>query len=241
VRVILKLISALAVLSTVTAMPKDSPAGDMVDSGSFGVFLDGRRVATETFSVRQQSGVNTISSQVKVEGGGSSQSADMQVSPTGALIRYEWHELAPGKTVAVVVPNNEFLMETVTEKPGDKPAEQPFLLPNTSPIVDNNFFIHRQVLAWRYLASSCTTEPGKGLKCGPADFGTLVPQGRVSSRISVQPVGDEKVKIRGVDQTLLRIDFKGDDGQWQLWLNPQDHYKLMRVTKTGDAVEVLRD
>jgi hypothetical protein len=132
-------------------------------------------------------------------------------------------------------------METITEKPGDKPIEQPFLVANTSPILDNNFFIHREVLAWRYLASSCTTEAGKGMKCGPAEFGTLVPQGRASSHISIQPVGDEKVTIRGAQQQLLRIDMKGEDVQWQMWLNPADHYKLMRITKTGETVEILRD
>ncbi|HEY1264908.1 MAG TPA: hypothetical protein VGF06_15375 [Terriglobales bacterium] len=229
-------------MATAAALSGKDSGGQLVDSGSFGVFLNGRRVMTETFSIHQQEGgVSTIASQVKEDSGPSSQNSELQVTASGALVRYEWHEDAPDKSSLVVVPNNEFLVETVTQKAGEKPVEQPFLLPNTSPVVDNNFFVHRQVLAWRYLASSCTTEAGKGMKCGPADFGTLVPQERLSAHISVQPVGDEKVAIRGVEQQLLRIDLKGDDGQWQLWLNPQDHYKLMRVTKTDAPVEVVRD
>jgi hypothetical protein len=221
------------------AANKDA-ADQTVDSGSFGVFISGHRVATETFSVRQASGASTVSSQVKDEGGSASQSSEMQLTSSGGLVRYEWHEMTPGKTTLVVVPNNEFLLETVTEKPGDKPAEQPFLLPNTSPILDNNFFVHREILAWRYLGSSCSAETA-GLKCGPAEFGVLVPQGRTSSHITVQPIGDEKVTIRGTEQQLLHIDLKSEDGDWSLWLNTKDHYKLMRITKSGEQVEIVRD
>jgi len=86
-----------------------------VDSGSFGVFINGRRVATETFSVRQPSaGSSTISSQLKDESGGAGQTSEMQITSTGALVRYEWHELSPGKSMLVVAPNNEFLLETVS-------------------------------------------------------------------------------------------------------------------------------
>ena len=229
----------LLVASSLLGKEKDS--AQAVDSGSFGVFISGRRVATETFSVRQPSpGSSTISSQLKDESGGAGQASEMQITSTGALVRYEWHELSPGKTSLVVSPNNEFLLETVTEKPGEKPAEQPFLLPNTSPVLDNNFFVHRQILAWRYLGSSCTTEAA-GLKCGPGEFGVLIPQARSSSRVMVQPIGDETLNIRGTEQKLLRIDFKGDDGDWSLWLNGKDHYKLMRIIKAGEQVEVVRD
>jgi hypothetical protein len=238
-KIALGIAGLLLVASSLSGKEKDSTQS--VDSGSFGVFINGRRVATETFSVRQQSpSASSVSSQLKDENGGAAQSSQMQITSTGALVRYEWHELSPGKSTVVVVPNNEFLLETVTEKPGEKPVEQPFLLPNTSPILDNNFFVHRQILAWRYLGSSCTSELA-GLKCGPGEFGVLIPQARSSSRITVQPVGDESLNIRGTEQKLLRVDFKGDDGEWSLWLNTKDHYKLMRITKVGEQVEVVRD
>jgi hypothetical protein len=242
-RVIKKLtLEALGLLLAVSPMlGKEKDSNQFVDSGSFGVFLGGRRVATETFSIRQASGnASTVSSQLKDESGGASQSSEMQITAAGGLVRYEWHELAPGKSTLTVAPNNEFLLETVTEKPGDKPAEQPFLLPNTSPILDNNFFVHREILAWRYLGSSCVPETA-GLKCGPGEFGVLVPQARQSAHVSIQPIGDEKLTIRGAEQQLLRIDLKGDDGEWSLWLNSKDHYKLIRVTKAGEQVEIVRD
>ena len=38
-------------------------------------------------------------------------------------------------------------------------------MPSTSAILDNNFFVHREVLAWRYLAiAPCKDENGH-LKC----------------------------------------------------------------------------
>jgi len=69
------------------------------------------------------------------------------------LVRYDWSD---GNSSLVVTPKNEFLLERITTGSSSKPAEQPFLMPNTSAILDNNFFIHREVLAWRYLATNCT-------------------------------------------------------------------------------------
>ena len=65
------------------------PAGQMVDSGSFGVFMNGKRVATETFSIQQSGGGSTTNAQVKEEGGsGASQSSELQVTSAGAVVRY---------------------------------------------------------------------------------------------------------------------------------------------------------
>jgi hypothetical protein len=57
----------------------------------------------------------------------------------------------------------------------------------------------------------------------------------------VQPVGEEAVVIRGTQRKLLRLAVKSDDEEWALWLDPVDHYKLMRVTRSGNNIEVVRD
>ncbi len=234
--------SLLLLAAGVAAGTGKEPAGQVVDSGSFGIFMNGRRVATETFSIHSQSaGVSAIASELKEDGGsGAAQSSQLQMTSAGALVHYEWHELAPGKGQLEVIPKNDFLVERITQNPGDKPAEQPFLMPSTSVVLDNNFLIQREVLAWRYLASSCTTEKGQ-MRCGPAQFGAIVPQDRTSTRLNVQPVGEERVTIRGVERQLLRINLKSEDDEWALWLDPQDHYKLMRVIKSGENSEVVRD
>jgi len=47
------------------AKDKPKPAGQAVDSGSFGIFRSGTRVATETFSIAQSAEGNVVTSQFK--------------------------------------------------------------------------------------------------------------------------------------------------------------------------------
>jgi hypothetical protein len=234
---------ALSILLAFHATAKDKePAGDLVDSGSFGIFLNGKRVATEAFSVHQlKGGDSTTASQFKEEGSNNpSQRSEMQISSSGALVHYEWHELSPGKSELTLSPNNEFLVERVIENPGEKAKEKPFLMPNTSVILDNNFFVHREILAWKYLASSCPLENGRS-KCGPAQFGAIIPQERDSVRVSIAPVAQEKVALNGSERELLHLSLKVEDAEWDLWLDSQDHFKLMKVARVGENIQIVRD
>jgi hypothetical protein len=221
---------------------KAKPVADqVVDSGSFGVFIKGQRVVTETFIVHQDNGLSEVKSQLKETGGSASsgQKSDLEITGTGELVRYEWTD---GNGSLVVTPNNEFLLEKIAASPSAKAAEQPFLMPNTSAILDNNFFIHREVLAWRYLAANCRPEGG-AQKCQkePAEFGVLVPQDRTSLRVRLELVGREKVTIRGTERQLLRLNLKGESFTWALWVDDQDKFKLVRVVIADDNTEVLRD
>jgi len=213
-----------------------------VDSGSFGIFVKGARVATETFSIQQQANSSEIKSQLKQTSGSDpvSQKSDLEMTSAGELIRYEWNQSSGGSLT--VLPNNEFLLEKITEPSSSKPAEQPFLMPNTSAILDNNFFVHREVLVWRYLAAACKPEGGS-LKCqqDPGDFGVLVPQDRTSMHIRLELVGKEKIQVRGTDRELMRLNLKGDDFDWALWVDEQDHFKLIRVAIPADSTDVVRD
>jgi len=214
---------------------------ETVDSGSFGVFVKGERVATETFTIQQQANISTIKSQLKTVGTDpTSQKSNLEISANGELLRYEWSQSSGGSLT--VLPNNEFLLEKISTPTSSKPAEQPFLMPNTSAILDNNFFVHRQVLVWRFLAAACKPE-GKGFKCqrDPGDFGVLVPQDRTSMHVRMELVGKEKISIHGTDRDLMRLNLKGDDVDWALWVDEQDHFKLIRVAITADNTEVLRD
>jgi hypothetical protein len=223
---------------------KDKPkaaASPMVDSGSFGVFVKGQRVVTETFSVQQENGISLVKSHLQETPGSpsASQKSELQMTGAGELVRYEWSD---GTGSLVVTPNNEFLLEKITSSPSSKPAEQPFLMPNTSAILDNNFFVHRQVLAWRYLATNCRTESG-ALKCqqGSVEFGVLVPQDRTSLRVRVELVGREKVTVHGTERELWRLNLKGEEFSWALWVDEKDQFKLMRVLIADANTEVVRD
>jgi len=211
-----------------------------IDSGSFGVFVKGQRVVTETFTVQQENGISDVKSHLQETAGAAhtNQHSELQMTSSGELLRYEWSD---GTGSLVVTPNNEFLLEKITPS-GAKQAEQPFLMPNTSAILDNNFFIHRQVLVWRYLATNCQRQNG-ALKCqqGAVEFGVLVPQDRTSVRVRMELVGREKVAMRGVERDLLRLNLKGESFSWALWVDEKDQFKLMRVLVADDNTEVVRD
>jgi hypothetical protein len=216
-------------------------SAQQIDSGSFGIFVRGQRVLTETFSVRQDNGVSVVKSKLKETGnsGSSGQTSELEMTGSGEMLRYEWSD---STSSLVVTPNNEFLLEKITTSASSKPAEKPFLMPNTSAILDNNFFVHREVLAWRYLASDCQTENGT-LKCkqGPVEFGVLVPQDQTSMPVRMELVGREKVTIGGTERDLLRLNLKGEAFSWALWVDEKDQFKLMRVLIADDKTEVVRD
>lgn len=221
---------------------KDPKTGNQtVDSGSFGVFIKGQRVMTESFTVQQENGNSVVKARLQEAGtsGGPVQKMELQMTASGELLRYEWSD---GSGSLVVTPKDEFLLEKITAPGSSKPAEQPFLMPNTSAILDNNFFIHREVLAWRYLATNCQSVSGS-LKCqqGPLEFGVLVPQDRTSMRVRLELAGREKVMVRGTERELLRLNLQGESFAWTLWVDEKDQFKLMRVEIPDDKTIVLRD
>jgi hypothetical protein len=221
---------------------KAKPAANLaVDSGSFGIFIKGQRVATETFNIEQQAGNSIIKSQLQETSAGAaaSQKSDLEMMSNGGLLRYEWSQSSGGSLS--VFPDNDFLKERIITSSSSKPAEQAFLLPGTSPILDNNFFVHREVLAWKYLAvAPCKDENGHR-HCEPADFGILVPQDRTSMSVRMELVGKEKITIRGTGRELLRLNLHADQFDWILWVDENDHFKLIRVSIPADNTEVVRD
>jgi hypothetical protein len=54
-------------------------------------------------------------------------------------------------------------------------------------------------------------------------------------------VGKEKIQVRGTDRELMRLNLKGDDFDWALWVDEQDHFKLIRVAIPADSTDVVRD
>lgn len=226
------------------AVAKDKDAGiQMVDSGSFGIFQNGRRVGTETFSIKQGPTGSVVTSEFKAEGGADSsiQDSELQLNPAGELQKYEWKEISPGKAQAVVLPNDSFLIERTTANPGEKPVQHPFMLPASTSILDDYFFVQREVLVWKYMAVGCSRQ--KGLLQCPANqkmqFGTLDPHSASSMPVSVEFSGKEKVSIRGAERDLNRFTLKTENGDWSLWLD--DQFKLIKILIASDNTEVVRD
>jgi hypothetical protein len=222
---------------------KKDAAGQMVDSGSLGIFMNGHRIATETFSIQQNADGSVVTSQFKTEEGvdKAAQSSELQLTSTGAIRKYEWKELSPGKAQATVAPSNDYLMEHISGGPDEKPEDQPFLLPASTSVLDDYFFIHREVLVWRYLATACKQEKG-AVQC-PANqktqFGAMNPHQRTSLPLSVEFSGRDKISIRGTERELNKFILRAEGGDWTMWLD--DQFKLQRILVASDNTEVIRD
>jgi len=231
------------VAASAAPLPKEEKEheGQKVDSGSFGVLQNGHRVGTETFSIYQTSYGSVVNSEFKTENSPTQavQTSEMQLTASGEIRRYEWKELSPEKAQSVVLPNAEFLTQKWSVGQ-EKEHEQPYLLPASTSILDDYFFVHREVLAWRFLGAACKQD--KGVQCPlkqRAQFGTLNPHQHSSEPLSASFLGREKVSLKSGQQDLLKVELKSDTGTWQLWLD--DQFKVMRMSVVGENTEVDRD
>ena len=171
-----------------SAWAKEKEAsGSTVDTGSFGVYSGEHRLATETFTIAQGPQGTIVTSEFTSAQGEqkAQQSSRLELTPSVELREYTWKEVLPEKNQVTVTPNESFLIEHFSA--GDKQHEQNFLLPASTTILDDYSFIHRELLAWKYLHTACKSEKGslgcpKGQKIG---FGTLNPHARSSMPVSI--------------------------------------------------------
>lgn len=234
------LILVLICFSAATAWSKEN-AG-VVDSGSFGIFINGNRVGTETFTIEQTSAGSVTRSNIKVtDGQPMEQRADMQLAPNGDLIKYEWREITPGKGSRTVHVDprspDRFLIEHIDFGTKEKPVEQPFLSPASTIILDDYFFSHRQLLIWRYIGASC--KAGNQCQFQKVPFGALSPHDASSFMVNVEYKGTEKLAIRGAEQQLVRVNITSTVDEWSLWID--NNYKIVKIAITGTNTEIVRD
>ncbi len=236
-----KLTLAVVVIAlSLPALAGKKPAGKVVDAGSFGIFLNGQRVGTETFQIEQQKDVSVATSLVTVDDGQTKakQTSELRLSPDGELRRYEWREVSPGKAQAVVEPANEFLIQHINPGPGEKSQDQPYILTPSTPILDDYFFSHRELLTWRYLAGACKPDAPQ-CRLVTTQFGVLVPRQRISLTVTLDYGGREKVTMKGADRELYRFNLRSEGVAWAMWFD--DEYKLMRIFIPAEKIEILRD
>jgi hypothetical protein len=217
--------------------------GRKIDSGSFGLFMGGHRVGTETFSIYEDQNGSVIESEFKTEGSAAqaTQNSELRLTASGEIRRYDWREVSPGRSHLTILPNDQLLTQKWTTGPQEKEGEQPYLLPPSTSILDDYFFVHREVLAWRFLAAACTQEKGQ-VQCPTqkrAQFGTLNPHQHSSAPGTMVFLGREKVMLKGTERELNKLELKTDSGTWHLWLDEQ--FKLMRISIVGENTEVIRD
>ncbi len=232
----------LAAPSLVRARSKPLPNATAVDSGTFSILIDGRKVGTETFSITQSPTASVASSEIKIEDGSTKarQTSELRLSSRGELQHYEWHELSPEKSEIIVEPQDEFLVEHITNE-NDKKFEHPFLVPPTTMVLDDFFFSHWEILTWRYLASIC--KPVNGVnQCAPqkSQFGAIVPRQHASIAVWIEYLGRDRVPVHGSETELshYRVTSEGA-ADWDLWMD--SNQKLVRILIPATKTEVVRD
>jgi hypothetical protein len=216
--------------------------GTPVDSGSFGIFVNGRRVATETFQIEQMGDSSVAKSEFKADEGGNKavQNAELVMAANGDLRHYTWNELSPNKAQSTVEPQDQFLMQHISAGPTDKPIDQTYILPSSTAILDDYFFSQREVLAWRYLGGNCRPDSASGAcKLTRAQFGALVPRQRTSMLVNMEYIGRETINVKGQKRELSRFNLQSDGLDWGLWLD--ENHKLIRIYIAADSIEVVRD
>src|SRR5437868_3280210 len=131
------------------AAPEDPK---LVDSGSFGIFQGGRRIATESFRIQQTSTQSLTTSEIKTEGAEPMvQSSELTMASNGDLMKYSWRESKPERLESVLEPGEQILTQHIIagEEKG-KNRDIPYILPSSTSVLDDYFFVHRQLSTWRY-------------------------------------------------------------------------------------------
>jgi len=239
---------------------KEKSASKVADSGSFGIYMNGKRVGTETFNITEtlngerRPEYSTATSEIKFDDGRfkATQTAEMQVSAKGELRSYTWHSTVPQKEESSVEPKDQLLVEHIM--PADqKKLDVQHVLPLSTVILDDNFFSQREVLLWWYLATGCRPQ-ANALLCGTSKFVILVPRQHVSGNATLELLGQDKVMVKGVERELnkVKLDTNGpqsltwlneshesEAAQWVLWVD--DQYRIIKMTVAGSNIEVVRD
>jgi hypothetical protein len=238
-------IAASDLVASAAPLPKEKEKeheGKNIDSGSFGVYQNGHRVGTETFSIYQTGNGSVIQSEFKTANTPPDvQTSELQLTAQGDIQRYQWTEVSPDQAESEVTPNNEFLMQKWRSGPLGKEQEQPYLLTLSTSILDDYFFIHREVLVWKFLAAACKQEKGQ-VQCPVKQrtrFATMNPHEHSSAALSAEYLGRETVPLKSGPRDLLKLELRTDAATWQLWLD--DQFKVMRISIVGENTEVERD
>ena len=232
----------VGLFATPSLLAGNETAASAVDSGSFGIFVNNKRTATEKFSVEQGPDGSLVTTDFKTdETSPAHQTTELKLSGTGDIRRYEFKDIAPGSATAVLEPKDEFMIQHSTLLPTDKPEEHQYILPATTSVLDDFVFIHREVLAWRFLAIGCRQKDGQ-IQCPlkkKLNIGVVIPRSRTSMLVGVEYAGRDSISLHGKPRELNRFDLKSETSDWQLWLD--DDYKVQRMVIPDLSTEIVRD
>jgi hypothetical protein len=239
---VIVLFMAVSALANDKPKDKERPKQGAIDSGSFGIYLNGKRIGTEKFVIEQHVDEGVVTAEIDIGDGDSKseQNSELRVGADGNLRIYKWRSTLPLKGESIVEPKEQLLIEHIAS--GDqKKRDVPYVLPLSTVILDNNFFSQRELLVWRYLATGCVPQDGQ-LHCGPSHFGILIPQQHLAANTVVELIGREKITVKGEEKELNKVKVETDGVQWFIWVDDPEHqYKVIKMAIPSSNVEVWRD
>ena len=221
---------------------KEKENAAVIDEGTFTIYVQGRQVGTEKFKVEQRSDMSVTTSEVRIEDGATKAAigSELQLYPNGDFKHYDWKEIEPGRGVTSVDVSESFLVEHVVAAPGDKPHDLTFMLAPTTNILDDYFFVHRELLLWKYMGTMCASSTDKkNCTTSKQQFGTFNPRQQSPLMVTLDYKGKEKVTVKGAPVELDRFDMSGETGEWSMWTDPASH-KLIRIVVPDSSTEIVR-
>jgi hypothetical protein len=234
----------LATSAASDSQSKQSATSSVVDSGSFGILVSGRRAATETFKIEQRSSGNSISSELKYASGEATitQNAEMEFTAGGDLKKYSWKENSATKATLSVEPQSDgYIITRSQDSTMSEPKDTQHPLAASTAILDDNLYSQLQIIVWKYLAISCASSSASNAGCPTAPYKMPVfnPHIRESTLVTLAYKGAMKMKLNGVQGEYHLLEMEAENGKWQIYLNHDK--KLVRVLIPSENIEVLRD
>jgi hypothetical protein len=230
----------LSILLIVThAFAADSKSTSVVDSGQLSIVVNGRKVATENFTMQQGAGGSSVTSRLMFDDGArkAQQESELELGADGAIHKYTWQEKEPGKARLTAEPQDKSFIvvrQKETDAATPKDSTHPVDIGATT-IVDDNFYSHLQVLMWRYLALSCANQQ---CRFNEQKLPVFVPHQEMAQLFTITFEGNDTLRLRQgrTDATKFRVMTEG--GEMHLWMQGT---KLMKVLMPTAAIEVTRE
>ena len=237
-----KIFFSIIFLALASALPvagrKASDSMKLVDSGSFGIFHGSQRIATETFRIEQNAIHSVTSSEVKSsDAGNSTQQSELELASNGDLIKYTWRQIKPEHQQYVLVPEEQTLVQHYDTGDGKKTSDLPYLLPSSTSVLDDYFFIQRELLTWKYIATQCADL--SKCKLAAAAMGVVVPHDHNSEAVQLSYKGQQTLTVKGAPVELRHFILTEDHIDWSLYFN--DAQQLVMLAIPTDDLQVVRD
>jgi len=222
------------------AFGADSKTPSIVDSGQLAIVVNGKKVATESFTMQQGTTGSSVTSRLNFDDGATKaqQESELELTPDGAIRKYSWEEKQPGRARLTAEPQEKnFLVVHLRDSEGAAPKDSTHPLDvNITSIVDANFYSHVQVLLWRYLAMSCTSP--QQCRFQEQKLPVFVPHEEMAQTFTISFEGADTLRMASGKSEMGKYRVQTEGGEMHVWMQGT---KMMKLLMPSAAIEVTRE